>query len=79
MVGVDSGQVSLLSWESRAVLHEVDRLASAGRDIDASTKDLLTRVHDDLLALIDLLERSGDGHAGGCAGGPGCRVFPGEI
>jgi hypothetical protein len=79
MVGVDSGQVSLLSWESRAVLHEVDRLASAGRDIDASTANLLSRVHDDLLALIDVLEGTGDGHAAGCAGGPGCRVFPGEI
>jgi hypothetical protein len=79
MVGVDPVQVSLLSCESRAVLHEVDRLASAGRDIDPSAADLLTRVHDDLLALIDLLEGSGDGRASGCAGGPGCRVFPGEI
>jgi hypothetical protein len=79
MVGVDPGQVSLLSCESRAVLHEVDRLASAGRDIDPSAADLLSRVRDDLLALIDLLETSGDGQAPGCAGGPGCRVLPGEI
>lgn len=79
MVGVDPGQVSLLSCESRAVLQEVDRLASAGGDIDPSAADLLSRVHDDLLALIDLLESNGDGRAPGCAGGPGCRVFPGEI
>jgi hypothetical protein len=76
MIGVDPVQVSLLSSETRAVLHDVDRLASAGSGIDPSTAELLSRVHDDLLALIDALERP---DTPGCAGGPGCRVFPGCI
>jgi hypothetical protein len=87
----DLAQESTLSNEARVVLLEVDRLATAGRDLDRPTADLLSRVHEDLLALIDLLESGRTSStvtpqgmlvvettppAGGV---PRCRVLPGEI
>jgi hypothetical protein len=91
MYRTDPAQESALSSEARAVLLEVDRMATAGPDLDRPTADLLSRVHEDLLALIDLLESGrtpstitrqrtlGDGHAAPAAGAHRCRVLPGEI
>jgi hypothetical protein len=77
----------VLPREARAVLLEVDRMAAATPEMDTSTADLLSRVHKDLQALIDLLEQPGrpggttaqsaPGHRQGRT--PGCRVLPGEI
>jgi hypothetical protein len=88
----DPAQASGLSSGARAVLLEVDRMATAGRDLDRPTADLLSRVHEDLVALIDLLESGrsssssitwqgtlGEYHARPAAGGSSCRVLPGEI
>jgi hypothetical protein len=87
----DPGQGSVLSSEARAVLLGVDRMAIARREMDAPTAALLSRVHEDLLALIELLE---SGHTSSTVasrrapaddqvphgtGGTGCRVLPGEI
>jgi hypothetical protein len=59
--------------------------------MDAFTADLLSRVHEDLLALLGLLESGrrssnaggqgtpGDDHPPHGVGDPGCRVLPGEI
>ena len=76
MARTDAVEVSLLARETRAVLRALDELAASRPDMDPPTTDLLSRVHVDLVALIDLLERGGRPED---ADDTRCHAYPGEI